>query len=136
MKAVTAYLTFNKNCRQAMTFYQKCLGGDLQLTPWPDAHGKPSTAPDAGIMHARILNGGRPILMASDTQPSDAFRPGNNFSVSLDCESIAEVEKLFAALGQGGTTIMPLANVPWGARFGMLTDSFGIKWLLNCELAK
>jgi PhnB protein len=136
MKFVTAYLTFNGNCRDAMTFYQRCLGGDLQVTPWPNAQGKPSTDPNAGIMHARIVHGGRPILMASDTQSGDSFVAGNNFSVSLDCESVEETERFFAALGKGGTIIMPLGDVPWGARFGMLTDPFGIKWMLNCELAK
>jgi PhnB protein len=136
MKSVTAYLTFDGNCRQAMTFYQKCLGGDLQLAPWPDAQGKPSTDPNAGIMHARIAHGPTSTLMASDRQESDSFVPGNNFSVSIDCDSVAEIERLFAALVHGGKTIMPLADAPWGARFGMLTDPFGVKWLLNCELAK
>ena len=98
MKTVTTYLTLSGNCRQAMTFYQQCLDAELQLTPWPDAQGKPSTDPNAGIMHARISRGGAPILMASDTQPGDSLQVGNNFSVAIDCDSSAEGERVCAAL--------------------------------------
>lgn len=134
MKSVTTYLTFNGNCREAMTFYQQCTGAELQLSVFPDAQGKPSTDPKAGIMHARLTRGGAPILMASDTQPGDAFQTGNNFSVSVDCDSLDEMERFFSALSQGGQVRLPLSDVPWGARFGMLTDQFGIQWMFNCDL--
>ena len=70
MKTVTTYLTLSGNCRQAMTFYQLCLDAELQLTPWPDAQGKPSTDPNAGIMHARIARGSARI----PTSPCGAIR--------------------------------------------------------------
>ena len=66
MKELNAYLLFNGNCREAMTFYQKCLGGDLQLSTFADMPGNiPPEAKDQ-IAHARIVKGGSPILMASD----------------------------------------------------------------------
>lgn len=134
MKTVTSYLTFKGNCRQAMTFYQQCLGGELQLTPWPGADGKPSADPNAGIMHARISRGGAPILMASDAQPTDALQVGNNFSVAIDGESAAEGERLFAALTQGGGKVrVPFGKMPWGANLGMLTDQFGIQWMVSAD---
>ena len=61
MKTVTAYLNFNGNCRQAMTFYQQCLGTELELTPFPDAQGKPLADAKAGIMHARLTRGGQAV---------------------------------------------------------------------------
>jgi uncharacterized glyoxalase superfamily protein PhnB len=81
------------------------------------------------------------IFITLGNQWNAASRPynsaaSNSFQVAIDCESVAEIDRLFAALGQGGTVRMPLGDVPWGARFGMLTDQFGIQWLLNCYLAK
>jgi PhnB protein len=135
MKSVTTYLMFSGNCRQAMTFYQQGLGGDLELRPFPDDQGKPSTDPNAGIMHARLTRAGAPILMASDT-PSGETIQGNNFNVSIDCESLDELERYFNALSQGGKVRLPLSDMFWGARFGMLTDQFGIQWMFNYDLPK
>jgi PhnB protein len=76
MKTVTTYLTFNGNCRQAMAFYQQCTGAELQLTAWPDAQGKPSTDPKAGIMHSRLTSGSAPFRRATTSpSPSAANRP-------------------------------------------------------------
>jgi PhnB protein len=137
MKSVTTYLLFNGNCRQAMTFYNQCLGTDLQISPFPETEGKPSTDPNAGIMHARLTRGGAPILMASDDcQPGKSLQPANNFSISIDCDSLVELERLFDALSQDGQVRLPLSEMFWGARFGMLTDQFGIQWMLNYDLSQ
>jgi PhnB protein len=134
MKTVTTYLSFDGNCRQVVSFYQKCLATELQINPYPDATGQPSSDPAAKIMHAQLMRGGAPILMASDTPQAGSLHPGNNFSVSIDCDSLDEIERLFAALSRNGEVRMPLTDAPWGARFGMLTDQFGIQWLFNCNL--
>ena len=134
MKTVTTYLSFDGNCRDAMSFYQQCLGVELQLNAYPDANGQPSSAPGARIMHGQLARGSAPVLMASDTPQPGSLRPGNNFSVSIDCDSRDEIELLFTALSQNGQVRMPLTDAPWGARFGMLTDQFGIQWMLNCNL--
>src|SRR5262245_48477780 len=136
MKTVTTYLSFDGNCRQVMSFYQQCLATDLELNPYPDAKGQPSSDPNARIMHAQLVRGGAPILMASDTPQPGSLRPGNNFSVAVDCDSRDEVDRLFAALGRGGNVTMPLMDAPWGARFGMLSDQFGIQWMFNCHLTQ
>jgi len=88
MKSVTTYLSFDGNCRQAMSFYQQCLGSELQLYAYPDAQGHPSSDPGRG---SNIAN----------------------------CRTAVERSSV---------------NMPWGARFGMLTDKFGIQWILNCNL--
>ena len=133
MKGVTTYLNFDGNCGEAMTFYEKCLGGKLEITKFSDMPGH--TPPGSGdrVMHARLTNGSR-ILMASDTMPGMPFQAGNNFSIAIECDSLPEIEKLFAALSDRGQVGMPLQDTDWGARFGMLTDRFGVRWMFNYEL--
>lgn len=86
-------------------------------------------------MHAQLVRGGAPILMASDTPQAGSLQVSNNFSVALDCDSVEEADHLFAALSRGGEIRMPLVDAPWGARFGMLTDQFRVQWMLNCYVA-
>jgi PhnB protein len=136
MKNVNIYLNFDGNCRQAMTFYHQCLGTEIQISPFPDAQGQPSSDPHARVMHARLTKGNQVILMASDTPPGGKLERGNNFSVSVDCDSVGDVDRLFAAMSLNGQVTMPLAEMFWGARFGMLRDQFGIQWMFNCELPK
>lgn len=133
MKAINAYLSFDGQCREAMSFYRQCLGLDLELNAYPDASGQPSSDPSAKIMHSQLMKGGMALLMASDT-PHGPLARGNNFSVAIHCDSTEEIERAFGALSQGGEVRMPLTDAPWGARFGMLTDRFGIQWMLNCSL--
>ena len=138
MKEITTYLTFDGNCRQAMSFYEKCLGAELYMMTFSEA---PCDLPPAGkeakdrIMHAR-LSKGQAALMASDTLPGMPFEQGNNFSISINCESLQELEKFFAAFGENGKVTMPLHDTFWGARFGMLTDQFGVNWMFNFEKPK
>ena len=131
MKSVTAYLSFDGNCRQAMTFYKQCLGAELAINTYPDASGQPSADPSAKIMHSQLMLQGAPILMASDTPQPGSLQRGDNFSVSIDCQSREEIERLFSGFAQSGEVRMPLTDAPWGAIFGMLTDQFGIQWLFN-----
>ncbi len=136
MNGIIAYLTFDGNCREAMKFYETCLGAELHLMPFSEMPGDfPKEAKDR-IMHARLTKGPA-ILMASDTMPGMPFDRGkNNFSVSIGCESLQEIEKLFAAFSENSKVTMPLHDTFWGARFGMLTDQFGINWMFNFEKPK
>jgi PhnB protein len=135
MKEIVTYLNFDGNCREAMEFYKKCLGAELYLMPFSEAPGDfPKEAKDR-IMHARLTKGST-LLMASDTMPGMPFQQGNNFSVSMQCESLQEIERLFTALGEKGKVTMPLQDTFWGARFGMLRDQFGIHWMFNFEHPK
>ena len=135
MHGMNTYLTFNGNCREAMQFYEKCLGAELHMMTFADAPGGlPSEAKDR-IMHARLTKG-PVVLMASDSMPDTPSQQGNNFSVAIQCESRQEIEKLFNALGEKGKITMPLQDMFWGARFGMITDQFGINWMFNFELPK
>ena len=135
MKEITTYLMFDGNCREAMTFYEKCLGADLQIMPFSEAPGDFPPAAKDRVMHASLTRG-QANLMASDTMPGMPLQQGNNFSVSINCESLQEIERLFTAFGENGKVTMPLQDTFWGARFGMLTDQFGINWMFNFELPK
>jgi len=108
----------------------------LTINAYPDASGQPSTDPAAKVMHAQLVLQGAPILMASDTPQPGTLQHGNNFSVSIDCHSRDEIERLFSGLALKGAVRMPVTDAPWGAVFGMLTDQFGIQWMLNCFLSK
>ena len=135
MKAFQPYLNFDGNTRDAMTFYQTCTDGELTVQTFGDVKAPGPPGSENRVMHARLAKGSA-VLMASDTMPGMPFTPGNNIWVNIDCESVAEIEQLFAAFSAGGKVIMPLADQFWGARFGMLTDKFGINWMFNCELPK
>jgi len=135
VKEFTTYLTFDGNCRQAMEFYKRCLGGELYLMPLSEAPGKtPKDAKDR-IMHANLRNGSM-ALMASDRWGDPPYQTGNNFAICIAPESLAETEKLFAALGEKGSVTMALQDTFWGARFGTITDQFGINWMFNFEKPK
>jgi PhnB protein len=138
MKQINAYLMFDGNCREAMEFYRQCFETELFIMPYSEMPGEIPPEAKTRVAHARISKGPA-ILMASDTMPGMPgmpFTQGNNFSVSIDCESVEEIDRLFAALGQGGKVTMPLQKTFWAPRFGMLTDRFGIDWMFNYEAPK
>ncbi len=132
MHGANPYLTFNGNCREAMSYYQKCLGAELHIMPFSDAPGNfPPEAKDL-VMHARLVKG-PVIIMASDAMPGMPYQPGNNFQIAIGCESLQEIETLFAAFSEKSKVTMPLQDTFWGARFGMLTDQFGTQWMFNFD---
>lgn len=135
MNGTTAYLHFNGNCREAMSFYRACFGGEMEVMAYPDGSGQPNTDPAAPVMHSKITEGGQALLMASDYPPgTETSGLGNNFSVFIDCSSDGELEELFTALSQDGKVTVPPSDMPFG-RFGMCDDPFGISWILNCSKA-
>ena len=132
MKDITPYLTFNGTCRQAMTFYKDILGGELQLMDFANS---PMDVPDEAknyIMHA-ILTSNGVTVMASDTMPNQTVTNGNSVSLSINCQSVDEINQLFNSLAEGGQITMPLDDTFWGARFGMLIDKFGTNWMFNYD---
>jgi len=119
-----------------MKFYQRCLGGELSIMPFSEAPGDfPKEAKDR-VMHARVTKDGTTLLMASDTMPGSNFVQGTNFSISIDCQSAEETDRLFNAFSENGKITMPLQDAFWGARFGILRDQFGINWMFNFEKPK
>lgn len=136
MRGFNTYLNFDGNTREAMTFYKQCLDAELDMQTFGDipvGGGPPGS--ENRVMHARLAKGGA-VIMASDSVAGSKVVTGNNFFINIDCETVAEQDKYFKALSSGGTVMMPLQETFWGARFGMLSDKFGVQWMLNCELAR
>jgi len=86
-------------------------------------------------MHARLAKG-PVVIMASDPHDGTSPNQGNNFFLNLNCDSLEEIERLFNAVGKNGKVLLPLQDMFWGARFGMLTDQFGVNWMFSFELEK
>lgn len=135
MQAMTPYLNFDGNCREAMTFYQHCIGGELNVMTFGEGEFDSPPESKDRLIHARLTKGST-ILMASDTMPGMPYQQGNNVWLSLVCESDEEVNSLYVTLSDGGKGIMPPHDAFWGARFGMFTDRFGFNWMLNHERTK
>jgi PhnB protein len=135
MQLIT-YVTFAGNCEEALNFYKEALGGEvIQISHMGDGQMEvPENLKDK-VMHARMKIG-ESVLYMSDTFDPTSVKQGNNVSLSLEIEDTTKLEKLFNELSAGGTVKMPLEDTFWGARFGMLTDKFGIHWMMNCQLKK
>lgn len=135
MTQINAYLSFNGNCREAMNFYEECLGAELTLQTIggsPMEAQCPSAMKDQ-ILHSSLMRNGTLLLMASDMIGPGGLNPGNNIALSLNCSSEEEINSFFSKLSEGGKIIDPLKVQFWGALFGVLNDRFGIRWLLNYD---
>ncbi|MEO1628523.1 MAG: VOC family protein [Bacteroidota bacterium] len=141
MATVNVYLTFGGNCKEAFDFYSAAFGKEISdhntFGEMPPQDGMPPMPEDMKdqIMHISLPIGEGTVLMGSDHAPwGPPLQAGNNFSISVNPSSEAEAEQIFHALAEGGTVSMPLAKTFWQAYFGMLTDKFGINWMVNFEL--
>lgn len=136
MKSANTYLNFNGNCAQAFDFYRSVFGGEFaSKMKYSDM---PSEAPSGAGASSRIMHMGLPIgknnmLMGCDIPEHFEEARGNNFHISLDADSPAEADKLFAALSAGGKQTMPMARMFWGSYFGMVTDKFGVQWMISFD---
>jgi PhnB protein len=128
------YLSFNGNCAAAFKYYEKNLGGKIEMMMTfgesPMAEQMPA-AERGKVMHARITIGGQ-VLMGSDA-PAGRFEPMKGFSVSLQVDSAAEAEKAFKLLAEKGSVTMAIQKTFWAERFGALIDQFGTPWMVNYE---
>lgn len=131
------YLNFNGNTEEAFNFYRSVFGTEFvalqRFRDTPEPICRQVTPADADkIMHIALPIGTNNILMATDALESmgQSVRAGDNFSLSLSADSHEEAGRLFHALSAGGTITMPLDKAFWGAYFGLLTDRFGIQWMV------
>lgn len=134
MKQINSYLTLNGNCREAMTFYKDCFGGELNfqtIGESPLADQMPVQMKDC-ILHSTLTSGAA-TLMASDMVGEHGLTKGNSVSLILNCSSEDEIRMLYEKLSEGGKQDHPLELSFWGALFGDLTDKFGHHWLLHYD---
>ncbi len=139
--SVNGYLTFNGNCEDAFKFYKSVFGGEFtyvgRFSDMPPMEGYPPMPESEAnkIMHIGLPISKETSLLGSDS--SEAFGPatimGTNFSMSVNASSKAEADRLHNALAKGGQITMPIANTFWGSYFGMLTDQYGIQWMVSYD---
>ncbi len=133
---VQPYLFFGGRCEEAIEFYRAAIGAQVDMamlfkdSPQPVPPGVLQDGFESKVMHASFRIGGT-TLMASDGCKEGSSYSG--FSLSLSVATEAEAERAFAALANGGKVTMPLAKTFWSPRYGMLTDRFGIDWMVIVE---
>ena len=130
---INPYLFYDSNCEAAFKYYEKVLGGKIEMMLRNEEAPEPMPGPSGrqkNIMHARISIDGE-VLMASDAPP-DHFNKPQGFAVSLTVDDPAEAERKFNALAEGGSTNMPFGKTFFSKGFGMCVDQFGIPWMVNC----
>jgi PhnB protein len=136
MTQAIAYLAFNGNCADAMRFYERALDGRLEVlmsgADSPMAADIPKEFADR-ILHARLVLPGGGMLYAGDAPANLPYEGIKGVSIAVDYASVAEAEKVFAALAAGGQVSMPMQPTFWAKRFGMCTDKFGTPWIVNGE---
>ncbi|WP_306350717.1 VOC family protein [Flavobacterium sp. '19STA2R22 D10 B1'] len=132
MPTINGYLTFNGNCRQAMTFYKKCFGGELFFQTIDDS---PLSAalpkPMKKIILHSILKSDRAILMASDMVEEKGLVKGNAMALLLNCTSEKELKSYYKKLSVKRIKSLPIEKNFYGVVLGSITDQFGVHWMLS-----
>ena len=136
MAKMNSYLNFNGNTEEAFNFYKSVFGGEfltlMRFKDTPDADKMPADEQEK-VMHVALPIGDN-ILMGTDVLKSmEPVNFGTNSSLSIDGESEEEANQLFNKLSVGGKVVMPLEKMFWGALFGMITDKFGVQWMVNYD---
>lgn len=134
MTNIHAYLTFNGNCKEAMKFYKKCLGGTLLMQTVADSPmaGKLPEKMKKSILHSTLTKNGF-VLMGSDMVGENGLMKGNSVSLLLNCSSEKEIKNSYKKLSENGMPTHPLEITFRGALFGGLTDRYGNHWLLHFD---
>ena len=130
---INPYLNFDGNCREALEFYAKTLGGTIEFMQTnADSPMKDQTPPALRdkILHARLRIGDQ-VLMASDAPPQH-YSPAGAYYLSIGVHTPEEAERIWAAMSEGAKVDMPLQQTFWAKRFAMFKDRFGTPWMINC----
>lgn len=130
------YISFQDNAKEAMEFYKTVFGGELVIHKFDEYSMPHDEDENAKVMHAMLTTANGMIFMGADTPKSMQYDPGSRISMSLSGTDDADLSGYFEKLAAGGTVTMPLEKAPWGDKFGMLTDKFGVQWMVNIMPAK
>lgn len=128
---ICPYVSFNGNAREAMEFYHDIFDGELDISTFGDYRMEMQNPLDSNrIMHASLQT---PFgtIMASDVLSTMEYIPGNAFSLSISGDDPEMLRDVWDELSLGGTVTMPMEKQMWGDEFGMLSDKFGITWMVN-----
>ena len=133
---IQPYLFFGGRCQEALDFYAKAVGAKVEFlmlhkdSPQPPPPGMLKPGFENKVMHVTFTIGDNALMASDGCEPGATY---NGFSLALTVATEADEEKAFAALGEGGKVNMPLAKTFWSPRFGMITDRFGIEWMISVK---
>jgi PhnB protein len=128
------YLSFRAEAREAMEFYRSVLGGELQIDTFEGYDDMGIPADEAHlVMHAHLTTPDGLVLMGADTPSSMPYQPPTGISVSISGDDADALQAAWDALADGGTVNLPYETPPWGGKFGMVTDRFGIDWMVAAD---
>ena len=134
-RVVQPYLFFNGRCEEAVEFYRKALGAEVEMmmrfkeSPEPPRPGMVPPGFENKIMHTSFRVGGTTVMASDGCSAEKANFDG--FSLAISVANEKEADRVFAALADGGQVRMPLAKTFWSPRFGMVADRFGIGWMVS-----
>lgn len=134
---VQPYLFFNGRCEEAVEFYRKALGAEVEMmmrfkdSPDPPPPGMVPPGSENNVMHTSFRIGDTTVMASDGCGSGPAGFEG--FSLSISAPDAAAADRLFNALADGGQVQMPLGKTFWSPRFGMLTDRFGVGWMVGVE---
>lgn len=124
------YINFGDKAKQAMEFYRDVFGGELTLSTFGEATGALGADADK-IMHAQLETPSGFTIMASDAPEGMPYTTGSAISISLSGDDRDDLHGYWQKLSANGTVTMPLERQMWGDDFGMVTDQFGMSWMVN-----
>ena len=131
MPSLNPYLSFKNQTRSAMDFYQGVFGGDLTVSTFGDYPGSTQDpAENDLVMHSQLSTPDGFVLMASDTPTGMTYSAPAGISVSVSGDDEPQLQKYWDALAAAGSVAVPFETPPWGGKFGMVTDQFGIDWMI------
>jgi PhnB protein len=131
----TPHINFRGDARKALEFYQSVFGGDLSIATYADIHAIEDPTQTDQVAFGRVAAPNGFDIMAYDVQPSKSYNPGeNSFYITLQGTGAGEIKALWEALGDGArATLIPLAPAAFAPLYGMLTDRFGVTWIIGVE---
>ncbi|PPF13473.1 hypothetical protein C5C41_01950 [Rathayibacter sp. AY1E9] len=129
--SLSPYIGFDGSAQEAMEFYRDVLGGELSSSRFGDFGMSADPADQDRIMHAQLVTPSGMILMGSDSPSSSPAESGARITIALFGDDDAELSGYWDGLAEGGTVVEPLVASPWGDRFGMLVDRYGVGWMVN-----
>jgi PhnB protein len=135
MLGVNPYIAFKGNCRQAIEFYRSALDAEVLFAQTVGESPMADMGPAENIMHCTIKVGDSTIMMCDDPR-TDAAVGGGNISLAIGLNDPERARQVFGNLAKNGSVVMPLEKTYWAEAFGMVTDEFGVKWMINCDAPK
>jgi PhnB protein len=130
MAQILAYLKFDGNCREAMTFYKECFGGELSFNPVKGSPMEQHMKPEEGnkILHSSLISENITLFASEMTK---ATTIGDTIFLWVNCKNEEEIKSIFEKLSEGGKISNQLEPAYWGSNFGAVTDKFGINWYIS-----